>query len=109
MPDVLTDRSSLLRHPAAQYGFALAMLALSTAIRWSFNPLLGDRLPYLFYFVVVVVISLSCDLGPAVFAMLGTTLAANYLFLSPYHGFTLTPQALIFGALYLASGSTIVY
>jgi len=109
MPDLLTTRRSFLRHPAAQYAFALFLVALTTGVREMFNPFIGDRLPYLFYFVAVVVVSLSCRLGPALLTLLSTALAANYLFLEPFGSLSLTPRGVLFTLLYLASGATIIY
>jgi PAS domain S-box-containing protein len=109
MADIFTSPRGSLGRQATQYAFALLALAISTAIRVSLDPVLGDRLPYLFFFVAVAVISLTCDLYPALVVLLGTTLAANYLFLPPHYQFTLSGEAFAFGSLYLLSGSGIVY
>jgi hypothetical protein len=42
-----------LRGPAPQYAFALLVLAVSTGLRTLLNPILGDTLPYIFYFVAM--------------------------------------------------------
>jgi PAS domain S-box-containing protein len=98
-----------LRSPAAQYAFALLVLVVSTWIRILLNPVLHDRLPYMFYFVAVVVVSLTCDLYPALVELAGSALLANVLFIVPQHYFSFSNQALLFGVLYLISGAVVVY
>src|SRR5690242_11689039 len=97
-----------LRSPAAQYTFAVVVLIVSTSIRILLNPVLGERLPYLFYFAAVAVVSLTCDLYPALLELVGTALLANLFFFTLQPQFTLS-RALLFGALYLISGSIVVY
>jgi PAS domain S-box-containing protein len=97
-----------LRSPAAQYAFALLALGVSTWIRVLLNPVLGEGLPYMFYFVAVAVVSLTCDLYPALVELVGSALLTNLLFLTPKYHFTFS-RALLFGGLYLISGSVVVY
>jgi PAS domain S-box-containing protein len=99
----------MLRSPAAQYAFALLVLLVSTWIRILLNPVLDERLPYMFYFVAVAVVSLTCELFPTLVVLVGSALLTNLLFLTPHPQFTFSHQALLFGGLYLISGSTIVY
>ncbi len=102
-------RRMALRSPAAQYAFALVVLGASTWARILLNPVLGERLPYMFYFVAVAAVSVMCDLYPAIVELIGSALLANRLFLAPQHQLTSSHQALLFGGLYLISGSTVVY
>jgi PAS domain S-box-containing protein len=101
-------RTTTLRSPAAQYAFALLVLAVSTGFRTLLNPALGNSLPYIFYFVAVAVVSITCDLYPAVVELIGSALLANLLFRTPQHQFTFG-RALIFDVLYLISGAIVVY
>ncbi len=101
-------RIMALRTPAAQYAFALAVLVVSTWIRILLNPVLGERLPYMFYFVAVAVVSVTCDLHPALVELVGSALLTNLLFLTPQHQFPFS-RALFFGGLYLITGSVVVY
>jgi PAS domain S-box-containing protein len=98
-----------VRSPAAQYGFALLVLAISTGLRILLNPTLGDSLPYIFYFVALAVVSLTCDLYPAIFELISSAILANVLFIVPQYHFSFTRQALLSGLLYLTSGSAIIY
>ena len=108
MPGDFRVRIMALRSPAAQYTFAVLVLVVSTALRALLNPVLGERLPYIFYFAAVAVVSLTCDLYPALVELVGSAMLANLLFLTPQHSSTLV-RALLFGGLYLISGSVIVY
>lgn len=102
-------RTTALRSPAAQYAFALLVLVVSTGVRTLLNPILGANLPYIFYFLAVAVVSLTCDLYPALFELAGSALLANVLFVVPRYYFSFNNQALLSGALYLISGFAVVY
>jgi PAS domain S-box-containing protein len=108
MPSDSRLRIMALRSPAKQYAFAVLGLVISTGLRALLNPVLGERLPYIFYFVAVAVVSLMCDLYPAVAELVGSALLTNLLFLTPQHQFAFG-RALLFGGLYLICGSVIVY
>src|SRR5690242_380919 len=97
-------RIMTLRSPAAQYAFALLVLIVSTVLRVLLNPILGDSLPYIFYFVAVAIASLTCDLYPAVVELVGSALLANVFFIVPQYHFTFSNQAVLSGVLYLISG-----
>lgn len=98
-----------MRSSASQYAFALLVLVVSTGVRTLLNPILGGSLPYVFYFVAVAVVSLTCDLYPALVELVGSALLANVLFVVPQYHFSFSNQALLSGALYLMSGSAVVY
>jgi PAS domain S-box-containing protein len=57
----------------------------------------------------VAVVSLTCDLYPALVELVGSALLANVLFVVPQYHFSFSNQALLSGALYLMSGSAVVY
>src|SRR5215470_12237477 len=102
-------RITALRSPAAQYAFALLVLVVSTGVRTLLNPILGESLPYMFYFVAVAVVSLTCDLYPALVELVGSALLANVFFVVPQYHFSFSQQAVLFGGFYLISGSVVVY
>ena len=108
MPIELRLRKIALRSPVTQYAFALLVLFVSTWIRILLNPFLGERLPYLLYFVAVAVVSLACDMYPALVELVVSALLAHLLFLAPQHQVTFG-RALFIGVLYLISGSVVVY
>lgn len=109
MPSDFRTRIRGLRSPAAQYAFALLVLAISTGFRIFLNPVLGDSLPYIFYFVAVAVVGLACDLYPALVELVGSALLANVLFIVPQYHLSFSNQALLSAALYLISGSVVIY
>jgi K+-sensing histidine kinase KdpD len=84
-------------------------LVISTGARALPNPILGERLPHIFYFVAVAVVSLTCDLYPTLVELVGSALLANVRFLVPQYHFRLSNQALLSGALYLIGESAVVY
>lgn len=102
-------RITALRSPAAQYAFALLALLVSTWIRILLNPVLGGSLPYIFYFVGVAIVSVACDLYPALVELIASALLANVFFLVPQYHFSFSSQALLSGALYLISGSVVIF
>ena len=109
MPSAFQFRTTTLRSPAAQYAFAVLVLVVSTGLRTLLNPTLGDSLPYIFYFVAMAIVSLTCDLYPALLELIGSVVLANMFFIAPQYHFSFTRQALLSGILYLISGSAIVY
>lgn len=102
-------RTTALRSTAAQYAFALLVLVVSTGVRTLLNPILGENLPYIFFFVAVAVVSLTCDLYPALVELAGSALLANVLFVVPQYYFSFSNQALVSGTLYLIGGFAVVY
>ena len=101
-------RIMTLRSPGSQYAFALLLLAAATLIRLWLTPVLEDRLPYMFYFVAVAIVGLTCDLYPALAELAGSTVLANLLFLTPENNFTFS-RSLVFGSLFLFCGSVVIY
>src|SRR5689334_18264811 len=101
-------RITAVRGAPAQYAYALLMLVGATWMRYLLNPVLGERLPYVFYFAAVAVVSVTCDLYPTLIVLVASALLTNLLFFTPQHHFTFG-RALLFGCLYLISGSVVVY
>jgi PAS domain S-box-containing protein len=109
MPSDFRLQITRLRSRAAQYAFALLVLAASTGFRILLNSTLGDSLPYIFYFVAMAVVSLTCDLYPAILELVGSAVLANIFFIVPQYHLSFSKQALLSGVLYLISASAIVY
>src|ERR1051326_55626 len=107
--DDLGFRRTALRNPAQQYAFALLILIVSTWVRSLLQPILGDRLPYPFFFVAVAIVSITCDLYPSLLVLLGTAVVGGYLFLPPYHSFAMDPAGWVITIIYVVSGCVIVY
>jgi PAS domain S-box-containing protein len=69
---------------AARYVFALSAVAAAFFLRQGLIRLLGAGLPpYLTFYPVVMVVALTCGLGPGIFATLSAALLADYWMLPP--------------------------
>jgi two-component sensor histidine kinase len=67
-----------------RYGLALGGVALATAVRWAFTPILGPTLlPFTTYYAAVVLAEWYGRTGPAVLAILLSVLASDWLFVDP--------------------------
>jgi PAS domain S-box-containing protein len=69
--------------PLRRYGFALLTVGLATAIRVVLNPILGDRFPFLTFFIAIVVTAWYGGFGPSLLAVGLSWLAADRLVLQP--------------------------
>lgn len=71
--------------PSPLFGYLVAVVAIlvATAIRLSLDPLLGARVPFGIYFVVVTSIAFFISPGPALFAMAVSALLGKFLFIPP--------------------------
>jgi signal transduction histidine kinase len=85
-------------NPALRYGLGLFFVLAAMAV--NFLPIVGQRLPFFFFFAAVALTARLCGFGPAVMATLLSGILANFLFLSPYFSFRFGPgnllQVLIF-------------
>jgi PAS domain S-box-containing protein len=95
-----------------RYLIAAAFLAVATAVRLALDPVLGEHVPYVTYFVAVGAVSYFCGLGPAIFATLAGSYVAELLFHPPrYHLFPYDGSALsLFGTVsyFVVTGMTIL-
>src|SRR6266700_3757214 len=81
----------LWRHPLLGYLFSVPLVSLSTGIlllESHFLPNLSSRGPVLS--LAIVLVALIWGIGPAIFAVLLSTLTLNYFLLPPLNQFTLT-------------------
>jgi PAS domain S-box-containing protein len=65
------------------YAAAVASIGIATWIRELADPLLGERVPFLTYFLAVVFLAWYAGLGPALFSTALGSLAALYFFIPP--------------------------
>jgi PAS domain S-box-containing protein len=75
-------RSFVLR-----YLTTLAAVFLGVALRWSFDPILGDRLPFIMVYPAVMFAAWYGGLGPSVLALVLGWLASAYFFGLPERSF----------------------
>jgi PAS domain S-box-containing protein len=96
---------------AAQYAFALAVVALSVLVRWLTDGQLGDRAPFPITLGVLLPLVLLVRPGPFFAAALAGGAGTLYFFIPPRMSFTLegsaeeTMAALFFGMLALATAA----
>src|SRR5438270_6639418 len=78
---------------ALRYGVALCFVVAALAA--NFMPVIGQRLPFLFFFAAVALTSRLCGFGPAVMTTVLSGVLANFFFLAPYYSFSFGPNALV--------------
>lgn len=67
------------------YALALVIVLIATTVRLLFTPWISSQVPFLTYYVAVLIASWLGGLGPGLMAAAVCTLVANYLFLSPHY------------------------
>lgn len=68
---------------ALRYGLAVVSVVLATWLRELADPLLADRLPFLTFFIAVVITASFGGFGPALLAVILSSLAAAHFFIAP--------------------------
>jgi PAS domain S-box-containing protein len=81
--------SSTTRTNLLHYGGAVVLTALAVLLRWSLDPWLGDRLPFLTLFAAVVFVAWYGGRGPAVLSLIVGAVAAAYFLLQPRYSFAI--------------------
>ena len=66
-----------------RYGAAILAVALALLGRWVLDPVLGDNIPYPFFFLATALVVSYGDLGPALVCMVLGFLAADWFFIAP--------------------------
>src|SRR5258708_5079609 len=80
--DVLRRKAYHLR-PWAQHAIRLGTMGAVTLARLAFDPILGDRLPYSFYLIGLMVLAWYLRLGPVLVAAAASAVLAALLFSRP--------------------------
>ncbi|HJQ23020.1 MAG TPA: PAS domain S-box protein [Blastocatellia bacterium] len=68
-----------------RYGSAVVLTGMATALRWAFNPLLGNAAPFALFVMAVTITALLYGLGPALLAAIAGSLVAIFVWLLPSH------------------------
>jgi PAS domain S-box-containing protein len=76
--------------PALQYVIAFITVAVGIWLRMQMDPLLGDHLPYVTFFVAVMVASWFGGIGSSIVALLLGCVASSYFFVTPRYSFAIT-------------------
>jgi PAS domain S-box-containing protein len=77
-------RTNLLR-----YGGAVVTTVFAVAIRWLFDPLLGDRFPFITLFAAAIFAAWYWGRGPALLSLICGALVGEFLFLYPRNSFAI--------------------
>ncbi|HEV3121052.1 MAG TPA: ATP-binding protein [Isosphaeraceae bacterium] len=72
-----------LRHTLRGYALAVLVVGLALVLRFGFFPGLGTRFPFLFFFLGVVFTAWYGGLGPGLFAIALSAVAAEFFLFSP--------------------------
>jgi K+-sensing histidine kinase KdpD len=70
-----------------RYSSAVMLVAIVTGIRLLLDPLLGNRIPFLPYFLCIALAARYTGFGPSVLALLLGGILASYFFLTPLQHF----------------------
>jgi PAS domain S-box-containing protein len=73
-----------------KYLFALSLPLLATIIKLNFYKVIGDDTPFVLYFGTVILVTGFGGVGPGILSAILTGLFADYYFLKPIDGFSLT-------------------
>jgi PAS domain S-box-containing protein len=76
-------------NPILAYGFALVMIVVAVLARWLVGEYVGARIPFITFYPAIILATLIGGLWPGIFATVLSTLAAWFLFVSPYFSFAL--------------------
>lgn len=92
----------------AACGIAIAAVAIATLLRWALGPYLMEGVPFVSYFLAVLVTTLLGGLWPGLVALILSAISAWLLFIPPEFTFALTAPDLVSLLLFLLVGSAIV-
>ncbi|HEX8000945.1 MAG TPA: PAS domain S-box protein [Pyrinomonadaceae bacterium] len=100
---------NLLRSPTLRYSFAVFSVVVATLLRLALSPVLGpSNVPYITYFLAVIVTAWACGLWPALLTVLLSAIAAAYFFVPPIYSLALTQAEHLFGlVVFLVVGTSI--
>ena len=82
-PESSPERSQRHRKVLFSYFVAAGFVAAATVARSLLDPWLGNSLPYITYFAAIVAAAWFASLGPSIFAVALSCIAANWFFLPP--------------------------
>ncbi len=100
---------NVLRSPLRRYGFALLSVVAATLLRLALNPALGEtNVPYITYFLAVILTAWACGLWPALVSVVLGAVAAVYFFIPPEYSLAISRTEDALGlVIFLLVGSAI--
>ncbi|MDP3406685.1 sensor histidine kinase [Bosea sp. (in: a-proteobacteria)] len=81
---------------AAPQAFILAafLVALGALLRFALSPLVGDGVPFITFFLMVLIASVVAGAAAGFFALALSSLVASYFWLAPFGSLMLTPDSI---------------
>lgn len=109
MHDIKAGQNQLLMAPLIERYIATALIVVCTlAIRLVLDPMLGNRAPYMFFLLTVVIVTRLWGRGPGLTATLLGGIATWYFLLEPRYSFAIeSPVDVLNLAAYFAVGTGI--
>src|SRR5690348_4312918 len=87
------EKSLSRRNQLFSYLVVIGFVAVATLVRWLLDPWLGDTLPYITYFAAIVAAAWFGRLGPSLFAVGLSCIAADWFFIPPRYSLWVTFQS----------------
>ena len=84
---MLRGRLISLRRAPQSYVAAVTFVGLAFGVRFSLEPILQDRSPFLPFVFAVAITAIYCGVGPALLAMGAGLVLTLYFFVPPHHHF----------------------
>lgn len=94
--------------PLAAYGFGIGAVALAAIARYYLNGVLPAGFPFITFLPVIAVTAFVGGLGPGIFVTFLGALLAWYAFIPPAYSLTLTAEAALALAFFVATSAIIV-
>ncbi len=100
----------LTRSKLPGYGCAIVSVALATWLRWLLFPVLEIQVPFITYFLAVMVTAWYGGLRPALLAVLLGAVAANYYLIRPINSLAIADTAAVLAeVIFVFVGSAIAF
>jgi two-component sensor histidine kinase len=84
------------------YAFALIAVLVSFSLRWALDAYLPSGLPFITFFVAVILTAFVAGIGPGIFVVVLSSITSWYFFLPPAHSFALDKAGALALVLYVA-------
>lgn len=97
--DFRNDRSDFGTTQPAAYGWAAIAVIVAAVSRWLLNPLLGENVPYITFFLAVVVAAWFGGAKSAFLATIASALLAWFLFVPRYFSFDIADSSDLLGVI----------
>ncbi|HYD93840.1 MAG TPA: ATP-binding protein [Noviherbaspirillum sp.] len=100
----LAERSAFIR-----YAVTAAVIAVAVALHWAIQPLVGSRIPFLFFLPALLLTAMLVGRGPAVIVLVAGVVNAMFLLPPVGNPLIVIPEDRVAIAAYLAVGTLLVF